>query len=100
MATGSPRVTIPAAATGAWLAAAFVELGRFAEALAVLPPVRDHEATIEQTLGKGAIAVCYSNLAGIQRAQGDLPGARAGLERAIAVQEQHFAPDHPTFATT
>jgi len=45
-------------------------------------------------------ATSYSNLALIQQAQGDLPGARASMERAIAIQSKHFAPDHPTFATS
>ena len=36
-----------------------------------------------------------SNLATIQQDQGDLPAARASMERAIAIDEKHFAPDHP-----
>ena len=44
-------------------------------------------------------ATSYHNLAGIQKDQGDLPGARASMERAIAIESKHFARDHPTFAT-
>jgi len=36
----------------------------------------------------------------IQKDQGDLPGARASMERAIAIESKHFAPDHPTVATS
>ena len=37
----------------------------------------------------------FSNLAMIQQAQGDLPAARANMEKAIAIERKHFAPDHP-----
>ncbi len=40
----------------------------------------------------------HSNLALIQQAQGDPSGARANIERAIAIDQKHFAPDHPAFA--
>jgi len=46
------------------------------------------------------MAAILSNLALIQKDQGDLPGARASMERAIAIDSKHFAPDHPTFATS
>lgn len=35
------------------------------------------------------------NLAGILAAQGDLDGARALLERALAIREARPGPDHP-----
>ncbi|MBK8913947.1 MAG: tetratricopeptide repeat protein [Phycisphaerales bacterium] len=90
----------PAARVGVWLAGVLQDLGRLPEAAACLSPVRDHEAAVEAALGAGGLASCYSNLALIQRAQGDLPGARASMERAIAIESKHFAPDHPTFATS
>jgi len=40
----------------------------------------------------------YSNLALIQKDQGDLPAARASIERSIKINEKHFAPDHPRLA--
>jgi tetratricopeptide (TPR) repeat protein len=59
-------------------------------------------------------AIRYSNLALIQKdhgnlcksnsdfaqAESELASARANMERAIAIKLKHFAPDHPTLATS
>jgi len=88
-----------AARVGVWLASVLLELGRYADAEACLQLTRENEAAVEAAIGHEELASCYSNLGAIQQAQGDLPGARASMERAIAINSKHFAPDHPTFAT-
>jgi tetratricopeptide (TPR) repeat protein len=84
-----------AAAAGVWVANVLRVMGRLTEAEACLRPVAD----VEAALGPAELANCYSNLATIQQDQGDLTRARATIERAITIQEKHFAPDHPTLAT-
>ena len=90
----------PAARVGVWLVAPLRALGRYAEAAACLQLTPENEAAVEAAVGHEDFAHCYSNLATIQQDQGDLPGARASMERAIAIDSKHFAPDHPTFATS
>jgi Tfp pilus assembly protein PilF len=87
-----------AAGIAVWLAPPMRRLGRFADALACLLPLEKHESAVETALGAGEVATCYSNLAAIQKDQGDLPGARASMERAIAIAEKHLGPDHPNLA--
>lgn len=88
-----------AAGIGVWLAPVLRLLGRFAEAAACLLPVRKHEAAVEQAVGPEDLSHCYSNHAMIQHDQGDLPGARASMERAIAIAEKNLGAEHPTLAT-
>jgi hypothetical protein len=45
------------------------------------------------------VARWRSNLGGVLQALGDLEGARAQLERALAIWEAVLGPDHPTVAT-
>jgi tetratricopeptide (TPR) repeat protein len=90
----------PAARVGVWLASVLHDLGRYAEAAACLQLTPENEALIGAAIGHGELASCYSNLAMVQQVQGDLPRARASMERAIAIQAKHFDPDHPTFATS
>jgi len=87
-----------AARVGVWLAPVLRQLGRYAEAAACLQLTPKNEAAVEAAIGHEDLAHCYSNLALIQQAQGDLPGARGVLERAIAIDSKHFASDHPAFA--
>jgi tetratricopeptide (TPR) repeat protein len=88
-----------AAGIGLWLATTMLQLGRSADALNCLQPLSKHEAAVETTLGVAEFAKCYANLGTIQQGQGDLLGARASMERAIAIEQKHFSADHPTFAT-
>jgi tetratricopeptide (TPR) repeat protein len=46
------------------------------------------------------LATCYSNLALILQALGDLPEAHWRMERVIEIWEKHFDADHPTLATS
>ena len=39
-----------------------------------------------------------NNLGGVLQAMGDLEGARAHLERALAINEAAYGPDHPNVA--
>jgi tetratricopeptide (TPR) repeat protein len=81
-----------------WLNTPLHGLSRYAEGYATLwrflHPDREWGKAGEMT----EHAAGYSNLATIQKAQGDLPGARASMERAITIGEKHFAPDHPALA--
>jgi tetratricopeptide (TPR) repeat protein len=81
-----------------WLHTSLRGLGRFADGYdnlyRFLRPDRHWEGAGETT----EHAIGHSNLALIQQDQGDLPGARESMERAIAIDEKHSAPDHPTFA--
>ncbi len=89
-----------AAALAAWLAPVLRMLGRLNEAAECLLPVRAHQGYVEVTMRDEQMAACLSNLALIQQDQGDLSAARASMERAIAIDKKHFAPDHPTLATS
>jgi hypothetical protein len=40
-------------------------------------------------------ATCLNNLAGLLLTQGDLAGARPLFERALAIYEKVFGPEHP-----
>ncbi|MBX9735577.1 MAG: tetratricopeptide repeat protein [Phycisphaerales bacterium] len=82
-----------------WLPIPLRLLGRLAEARAVLESLLKNPAAAQAALGDSDFASLLTNLALIQKDQGDLPGARASIERAIAIEQKHFAPDHPTFAT-
>ena len=44
-------------------------------------------------------ALVWGNLGIALRDQGDLPGAREQLERALAISESALGPDHPTVRT-
>ncbi len=44
------------------------------------------------------LANCLNELSLDLQDLGDLPGARTRMERAIAIDEKHFDPDHPTLA--
>ncbi|HEX8875891.1 MAG TPA: tetratricopeptide repeat protein [Phycisphaerales bacterium] len=89
-----------AARIGVWLAGMLRHFGRFSEAAACLSVSSQTDSEVEAANGFGNVAACYGNLAMIQMDQGDLPQARANLEKAIAIQSKHFDPDHPTFATS
>ncbi len=41
------------------------------------------------------MATAVNNLGGVLREQGDLAGARAHFERALAILERSLGPDHP-----
>jgi Flp pilus assembly protein TadD len=45
------------------------------------------------------VAIRVNNLGSVLQAQGDLPGARACLERAVAIFEATLGPDHPETQT-
>ncbi len=97
---GGWREGVPgrAARSGHWVAVVLHQLGRFVEAIDCLAPVSAHEAEVQAALGPFGLAVSHSNLASIQRAQLDLAGARESIDRALAIQGQHFGPDHPLLA--
>jgi tetratricopeptide (TPR) repeat protein len=57
------------------------------------------DEAVEAVVGPGRLAGAYANRALVQRAQGDLAGARLSMERAIAIDLKHLAPDHLHFAT-
>lgn len=85
------------AQVGVWLAPVLQHLGRYAEAAACLPITRENEAAVEVAVGHEDLAACYSNLATIQKDQGELAKARASIERAIAIASKHLAPDDVSF---
>ena len=82
-----------------WLPNPLRLLGRLAEARTVLDALLKDPAAAQAALGDSGFATLLTNLAVIQLAHGELAGARASMERAIGIEEKHFAPDHPTFAT-
>ena len=45
------------------------------------------------------VAIWFNNLGNVLREQGDLDGAKALYERAIAIDETAFGSDHLEFAT-
>jgi Tetratricopeptide repeat len=44
----------------------------------------------------GTAQFCLNNLGRVLRDLGDLAGARAAFERALAIWERVFGPDHPS----
>jgi|GEM_PF-1374067 len=84
----------PAARVGVWLAGVLRLLGRYAEAAACLQLTTQNEPAVEAEIGPEDLAACYSNLATIQQDQGDLPGARQSVQRAIAGLEARFGKDY------
>ena len=44
------------------------------------------------------MAICVNNLGSVLQDLGDLPAARAAFERALAINERTFGPDHPNVA--
>jgi tetratricopeptide (TPR) repeat protein len=88
----------PAARLGVWLACVLDDMGRYTEAAACLQLTQENEAAVAACIGHEHLAACYSNLALIQQVQGDLPAARANIERAIAIDSKHLVEDHLTFA--
>ncbi|MBL0870355.1 MAG: tetratricopeptide repeat protein [Phycisphaerales bacterium] len=89
----------PAARLGIWLASVLRELGRYAEAAACLPLNCETDLAIEAAIGHKGVAAVYSNLATIQRVQGNFAGARASMEKAIAIAEQNLGADQPNLAS-
>ncbi|HZZ43625.1 MAG TPA: tetratricopeptide repeat protein [Tepidisphaeraceae bacterium] len=81
-----------AASLANWVQQPLSELARYAEAKAVLTHVLNNDDSSEQ-------ATAHNNLALILHDLGDLAAARIHMERAIAIGEKHFDPDHPTLAT-
>ncbi|HLP86185.1 MAG TPA: tetratricopeptide repeat protein [Phycisphaerales bacterium] len=82
-----------------WLNTPLKGLGRFADGYDTLHrflrPDRHWDDKGETTQhGAG-----HSNLALIQLAQGDLPAARASMERAIAIAEKNLGAEHPNLGT-
>ena len=75
-----------------WIHAPLFDLARTAEGRDSL------ERFIDAPLAPIEKATTLSNLATISRAQGDLPGAREQMQRAIAINEEHFPEDHPSLA--
>ena len=47
---------------------------------------------------RGVTAADINNLGAVLQATGDLAGARAAFERALAIDEKTFGPDHPNVA--
>ncbi|MCG3129627.1 MAG: hypothetical protein FLDDKLPJ_00361 [Phycisphaerae bacterium] len=89
-----------AARLAVWVGSVLQAVGRYRDALACLLPVGDHAAAVERAIGPAELASCTSNLATIQKDLGDLPAARANIEKAIAINLKHFDPDHPTLAVS
>lgn len=81
-----------------WLASPLNLLGRLREARAVLDGLLVGAEAAQTALGDSVFASLLNDLAMIQQAQGDLPAARTSMERAIAIEQRHSAPDHPTLA--
>lgn len=82
-----------------WVNTPLNDLGRYGEGWASLARFAVNEAALVAGTGQEEAAALFSNLAMMQRDQGDLPGARKSMERAITVGEKHFAPDQPIHAT-
>jgi hypothetical protein len=95
-----PAAVAAAARLGQWLGPLLLQSGRLNEAHACLAPTEGHEAGVIDALGATGLATSYSNLALILQALGDLPAARARMERAIEILEKALPPDHPTLATS
>jgi Tetratricopeptide repeat len=45
------------------------------------------------------VAIDVNNMGGVLRALGDLDGARQAFQRALAILEKVFGPDHPRTQT-
>jgi tetratricopeptide (TPR) repeat protein len=89
----------PAARVGVWLAVVLKQLGRYAEAAACLQLEPETDDSVATTLGHSHFAACYSNLATIQRTQGNLPAARRSIERSIEIESKHLGSEHSNLAT-
>lgn len=79
-----------------WLVTPLLDLGRYTEARALLASY----ATEATSLPSSAAATLHSNVATILKALGELGEAREMMVRAIAIEEEHFAADHPTLAVS
>ena len=57
---------------------------------------------MEQHLGPEHpnVAATVNNLGRVLQDLGDLAGAQAAFQRALAIWEQHLGPEHPNLATT
>ncbi|NQU23592.1 MAG: tetratricopeptide repeat protein [Candidatus Nealsonbacteria bacterium] len=81
-----------AASLANWIHTPLHDLARTTE-------VRDSlERFIDTSLAPEGKATALSNLAMILKAQGDLPGARQQMERAIEIMQEHLLEDHPKLA--
>lgn len=79
-----------------WITAPLRDLGRYAECRQLLEEYTSDEPL--EALSMSETASLYSNLALILQNLGEFPDARRRMERAIAIDEQHFDSGHPTLA--
>ena len=72
------------------------DMGHYQEAAEL---AQDQLALARESENQAQVAAGLNNLGGVQQALGDLEGARASLERALALWREVFGEEHPQVAT-
>lgn len=85
----------PAAQIGVSLATTLLQLGRITEAAGCLQLPQQITFDVEAAIGKKNLIGCRVTLAMIQQARGDLAGARARMDEAIVIAEEHLGAQDP-----